>query len=704
MRLSQGLILVTIILATAATAFATTTIPLSEISLSAPVFEAHETESAVEITILRTGGDEYAVDVIFDVTPGTATDPESYIAPELEVVSWAAHDSSARTVVIPLVDNAENEGNKSFSITLTSTNPEAQLSGITTAVINIIDDEHIFLSLTAPTEISVFETETHATFSAVRSGSLVGAASVEYTFIDISTTYNADYNPTGDPLSWLDGEVGPISASVGIVDDGAMEYDEKVLIQLQNPSNGASITVEVERLYYSTHPDHSLSVQVQTADGSAQAGSDYQAVTQVLTWDDTDVSSRYVTINLIDDAFSEGDETFTLSLSNPQGCKLGPNAQTTVTITDGEWTELALATNTTATQMEPATASNAAGEFIVVWDSNHEGQWGVYGRRFDDNGSPLPGSEITLQTALDYSQGNPAVAMNASGMHVVVWIGEWDGSTRIIGRLFDDQGNIIKTVRPEDNSGSTPYTPAVAMDDLGNFMVIWRSWWLGEQAIWARVYDQNGNPYAEDFVVSFDSREENDNPAAAAKPGGGFLVVWEQACFFSCTPGEDQKVVMGKRFDSTGVVINDFKVNDPYTWNMKPRVAAEAGGYKVVWQQKRVMSDGWDIRKCDVVTGPSGRTTVNLYQTGDQTSPAVTIGNDSTIVVWESYGQDGSKLGVFARDLDQSSEHRVNRTTIDDQYDPDVTHLIAGKHLTVWVDKSVYAWDIRGAIWIPESK
>src|SRR5688572_53934 len=63
----------------------------------------------------------------------------------------------------------------------------------------------------------------------------------------------------------------------------------------------------------------SVSVDYATAAGQAMTGSDFQNASGTLSWDDGDTSDRLITINLIDDAEFEGDEKFSLTLSEPTG-------------------------------------------------------------------------------------------------------------------------------------------------------------------------------------------------------------------------------------------------------------------------------------------------------------------------------------------------------------------------------------------------
>ena len=63
----------------------------------------------------------------------------------------------------------------------------------------------------------------------------------------------------------------------------------------------------------------SVNVDFATAPGQALTGSDFQYASGTLSWDDGDTSDRSITINLIDDEEVEGDENFSLTLSQPTG-------------------------------------------------------------------------------------------------------------------------------------------------------------------------------------------------------------------------------------------------------------------------------------------------------------------------------------------------------------------------------------------------
>lgn len=71
-----------------------------------------------------------------------------------------------------------------------------------------------------------------------------------------------------------------------------------------------------------------------TADGTAVAGEDYEATQGTLEFVADDDREEQVVVPILEDDVEEGDETFTISLSNPTGGISGSTTPATITITD----------------------------------------------------------------------------------------------------------------------------------------------------------------------------------------------------------------------------------------------------------------------------------------------------------------------------------------------------------------------------------
>ncbi|MEM9406363.1 MAG: PQQ-dependent sugar dehydrogenase [Acidobacteriota bacterium] len=122
------------------------------------------------------------------------------------------------------------------------------------------------------------------------------------------------YRFTGTPSSGPTGTVSLVpTTTTAIESDGPVAF----LVQRTGGTGGAA------------------SVDYETRDQTATAGSDYVAASGTLEWTDGDDSSREFEITLIDDDGFESDETFEILLSNAQGASLGDRAAT-VTLQDDD--------------------------------------------------------------------------------------------------------------------------------------------------------------------------------------------------------------------------------------------------------------------------------------------------------------------------------------------------------------------------------
>lgn len=97
---------------------------------------------------------------------------------------------------------------------------------------------------------------------------------------------------------------------------------------------GGAATISVQRV---GGDNGAVSVGYATANGSAQAGSDYTATSGTLNWADNDDTAKSFQVQVTDDPNDEANETVQLALSNPTGgATLGSPAAATLTIQDND--------------------------------------------------------------------------------------------------------------------------------------------------------------------------------------------------------------------------------------------------------------------------------------------------------------------------------------------------------------------------------
>jgi len=111
---------------------------------------------------------------------------------------------------------------------------------------------------------------------------------------------------------------------------GTIEFGAATFSALEN---AGTATITVNR---AGGTNGAVTIDYATADGTAVAGTDYQAASGTLNWADGDAAAKTFTVTLLDNAATDGDLTVNLTLSNPTGgAELGLSAAT-LTIIDEE--------------------------------------------------------------------------------------------------------------------------------------------------------------------------------------------------------------------------------------------------------------------------------------------------------------------------------------------------------------------------------
>ena len=361
--------------------------------------------------------------------------------------------------------------------------------------------------------------------------------------------------------------------------------------------------------------------------------------------------------------------------------------------------EFQVNTYTSSYQDSASVASDASGDFVVVWQSYGQdgSSFGIFGQRYASDGNPL-GGEFQVNTYTTGNQGGflagPSVASDAAGNFVVVWYNQdpLGIDQDIFGQLYDSSGNTLGgefQVNTQEQ-GSQAY-PSVASDASGNFVVVWASFDLTDYGIVGQRYDSEGNRLGGAFQVSTYPRSFQQRPSVASDAVGDFAVVWNSF-------GQDGSGwgVFGQRYDSDGNPLGgEFQVNT-YTANdqLGYSVASDASGNFVVVWTSSLQERSRDIfgQRYDSDGNPLGAEfRVNTYTNHSQDTASVTSdANGNFVVVWDSGGgQDGNDYGVFGQRYDRDGnrlggEFQVSTYTTNGQTNPLVASDVSGNFVVVW--------------------
>ena len=327
-------------------------------------------------------------------------------------------------------------------------------------------------------------------------------------------------------------------------------------------------------------------------------------------------------------------------------------------------------------QDNPRVAKAAGGDFLVVWDGEGSGDdAGIFGQRYAGTGTLLGGAFL-VNAYTTGAQGYPAVAVDGLGNFVAVWEGAGPGDDAgIFGQRYDSTGTPLGgEFRVNTYTTGTQGHAAVAADGVGKFVVVWDGAGPGDDSgVFGQRYASTGTPLGGEFLVNTTTLLAQQTPAVAADAAGNVVVVWAGAVSGpgGCGSSVDPDGIVGRRYDSAGTPQgSEFQVNtvaDPgcpgistctlgHFLQENPAVAMGAGGFVVTW-------DGPRCTGC--ATGCTGKrisaqrfradglrlgsefqvNTYNSFQDG----PAIASTAGQFVVVWGSYGQDGSYEGVFGK-------------------------------------------------------
>ena len=212
---------------------------------------------------------------------------------------------------------------------------------------------------------------------------------------------------------------------------------------------------------------------------------------------------------------------------------------------------------TTNSQSRPKVALAETGDFFIVWDTNAppNASFDVWGCRFGADGVPLDPA-FRINTTLGDIQNEAALAIDGTGAVAVAWEDGPIDDENVLSRRFDafdlplDDEVAVNTYTTEDQE-----SVAVAVTDDGDMLVVWRSSAsdgtdTDALSVHGQIYASDGTAVGANFEVNSITTGYQDNPQAAALPGGEFVVVWESAALGG--PFGYTSSIQGQRFSSDG--------------------------------------------------------------------------------------------------------------------------------------------------------
>ncbi|MBL1430716.1 MAG: hypothetical protein COA60_004265 [Robiginitomaculum sp.] len=250
----------------------------------------------------------------------------------------------------------------------------------------------------------------------------------------------------------------------------------------------------------------------------------------------------------------------------------------------------------------PTVTGLVDGGFLVSWDnantvSADTNSSAIYAQRYDQN-SVAVGEVFLVNSTFESGQFSASIAALSDGGFVITWddnsrTGADQSFTAVRAQLYDASGVVqggeflVNTI----TSGSQ-MSPVVAGLEAGGFVITWidgsqaieETFWIGAN-VRAQIFDSDGAPVGNEFVVNTTIPAHQNDPAIAALSNGGFVITWDDA---SRAKGDQSGLaIVGQRFSATGDFVGgEFLVNT-VTFNSQFYSSVSGlvdGGFAVTWR------------------------------------------------------------------------------------------------------------------------
>ena len=345
---------------------------VSTFAFSAPAYSVSENDPAghATVTVNRAGATNVAASVDYATSDGTATVAASDYTSASGTLNFAAGETT-KTFQVDVANDGTSEANETVNLTLTSGG-----TPVDTSILSIVDNDNPKASVQVSSpSYDVNEADGTATVTVTLSHPVDADVTVNYATADGTAAAGSDYTNTNGTLTFVgnvnNGGTGQTSKAIQIplTQDPDAEDPETLTVTLSNALPGASAvlgapatttvtiadddppgligfselhfdidetegqaSVTVERL---DGVGGAVSVDYETSNGSAVAGSDYSHASGTLHWAAGDSAAKTFTVPVSWDGRGEGIETINLALANPGGgADLGTNAVATLRIGD----------------------------------------------------------------------------------------------------------------------------------------------------------------------------------------------------------------------------------------------------------------------------------------------------------------------------------------------------------------------------------
>ena len=315
-----------------------------------------EGQGVVAVPLVLSNARPSPVTVEVTVSGGTATpgDDFTFTSP----VTFAPY-ATAASLPVTLVDDPDPEAEETVLFALGAASG-ADLGSPSQMTFALTSDDPFPTVQWTTAAVETAETATTLSFTATLSAVHVEQVQVRCATVAGSAQAGSDFTAVDRLLTFAPGATQAV-CEVPLLDDDEPEGAESFTVSLSEPTAGVTLGAPADLVVTIPANDHRLalgaptfavaenagsltvpvtltpaattevSVTLSTADGTATAGLDYTAVTELVTFTPGQ-TSRDVVVPILTDAEPDSGETFQVALTGPVNAALGEPSAATVTI------------------------------------------------------------------------------------------------------------------------------------------------------------------------------------------------------------------------------------------------------------------------------------------------------------------------------------------------------------------------------------
>ncbi len=344
---------------------------LAKLSFAQGAMTVDEDAGTVSITVNRSGPAAFPVQAEVWYPEGSAL-PGTDTGFSAQILTWSAGDSTPRTIVISIIDDAVPEPPEYFKLSMRFPSGGVGVGPFDSINVTILDDDGYNAAVGfAQDEVVVSEDAEYVDLPVATTGAPGDAvAQLRYSVRDGGTADPREYAlERGRPSRQL-AQSNPFAFRIYLNGDRQFEGDETFTVDLQGlgvPLARSSTTVRLISDDTSTPAapmqvgfittaitqredqssvnvtvrrtgalDSAVAVQYETAAGTAVAGEDFVAAIGQLQWAAGDTADKTIVLILTNDSAAEATETMTLRLFAPTNGATLAESLATITITDDD--------------------------------------------------------------------------------------------------------------------------------------------------------------------------------------------------------------------------------------------------------------------------------------------------------------------------------------------------------------------------------